>query len=548
MKYQSPLESMYQWESEIPDQVYLREPIQGKYHEITWAETARQTRKMAAYLKSLDLPSNSKISILSKNCSHWFISDLAIMMSGHITIPLYPNLTSDNLKLILEHSETVVAFVGKLDNYDELKSGIPEGITCISYPYYPREQHLQWDKVTEDIDPIEENVIRDPDDTATIMYTSGTTGIPKGVMHRFYNYSYAIYHAMKEENFQQGERFISYLPLCHIAERMLVQIGSLHVGGTVSFAESIDTFAKNLQESTMTVFLAVPRIWEKFQQGILTKLPQKKLNLLLSIPIISGIIKGKIKKTLGLTGAKHIYTGAAAAAPSLLEFFAKLGIHIQEAYAMTENTCYSHVNRRNDIQIGSVGQAFPNCDVRISEDGEIQVKHEALMTGYYKEPKLTKETFTADGYLRTGDEGIVDENGFLRITGRLKDLFKTSKGKYIAPVPIEMMIMESEDIDQVCIVGVGLPQPMVLCILSELGLKKSAEEMDTDLGSLVSSINSQLDLHEEIAKMVVLKEEWTPENEILTPTLKVKRKEIDKRYSENYEKWYGEEGTVVWTE
>ncbi len=545
MKLLSPLESLYQWESEIPEQVYLREPIRGEYIEITWKETARQTRKMAAYLKSLDLPPNSKIAILSKNCSYWFISDLSIMMSGHITVPLYPNLTATNLRLILEHSETAVVFVGKLDNYDELESAIPKGVPCISYPYYPREQHLQWNTITSEIEPIEDNIIRDPDDTATIMYTSGTTGVPKGVMHRFYNYSYTIYHAFKALNYQQGERFISYLPLCHIAERMLVQIGSIHIGGTVSFAESIDTFAKNLQDSKMTVFLGVPRIWEKFQQGILAKLPQKRLNLLLSIPIISGIIKGKIRKTLGLTHAKHIYSGAAAAPPSLLKFFAKLNIHIQEAYAMTENTCYSHVNFKNRIKIGSVGQPFPNCDVRIGEDGEIQIKHEALMIGYYKEPKLTKEAFTKDGYLRTGDEGTIDENGFLRITGRLKDLFKTSKGKYIAPIPIEMKLMESEDIDQVCVVGAGMPQPMALAIPSEIGQKKADKEMHEKLGGILNSINSQLDLHEALAKIILLKEDWTPENGILTPTLKIKRNVIDKRYGKNYEKWYREKELVI---
>jgi len=367
-------------------------------------------------------------------------------------------------------------------------------------------------------------------------------------MHRFHNYSFTIYHAFKELNYQQGERFMSYLPLCHIAERMLVQIGSLHVGGTVSFAESLETFAKNLQDSDMTVFLAVPRIWEKFQQGILAKLPQKKLDKLLSIPIISGIVKRKIRKTLGLTRAIHIYTGAAAAQPSVLEFFARLGIEIQEAYAMTENTCYSHVNFKNKIQIGSVGQPFPHCDVRISKEGEIQLKHEALMTGYYKEPQLTNEAFTEDGYLRTGDEGTIDKDGFLRITGRLKDLFKTSKGKYIAPVPIEMMIAESEDIDQICVAGVSLTQPIALAILSEIGQKKSPEEINKNLVSLLTSVNNQLDLHEEIAKIILLKEEWTPENEILTPTLKVKRKEIDKRYENNYEKWYSEKEQVVWSD
>lgn len=545
LKLQSPLESLYQWESEIPNEVYLREPINRVYKEITWKETALETRKMAAYLKILKLPENSKIAILSKNCSHWFISDLAIMMAGHITVPLYPNLTAENLRLILEHSGTVLVFVGKLDNFEELMPGIPEEIIRISFPWYPHEQYIQWDEITSNVEPVSENVIRDPDDIATIMYTSGTTGKPKGVMHRFYTYSYAIYHALRKLGYRRGERFISYLPLCHIAERMLVQIGSLHVGGTVSFAESIDTFAEDIKRAEVSVFLAVPRIWEKFQQGILARISQKKLDLMLSVPLISSFIKKKIRENLGLARATHIYSGAAAAPPSLLKFFWKTGIPIQEAYAMTENACYSHVNFKNQIRIGSVGQALPHCDVRIGEDGEILIKHEALMIGYFREPGLTAETITADGYLKTGDEGFIDEDGFLWITGRIKDLFKTSKGKYVAPVPIEIMITECPEVDQVCVVGAGLPQPLALLILSESGKKEPDNQIDRELRSLLQQVNSRLDLHERIAGMVILKDEWTVENEVLTPTLKIKRKVIDKKYGEFYKGWYTRHEDII---
>jgi long-chain acyl-CoA synthetase len=235
-------------------------------------------------------------------------------------------------------------------------------------------------------------------------------------------------------------RFFSYLPLSHIAERLLVEMCGIYTGGEVFFAESIEKFTKNMVYAKPTVFLGVHRIWKKFQEGILEKIPQRTLNILLSIPIVSGLIKNKIKKGLGLEKAVHIFTGAAPTPVELIGWFQTVGIGIQEAYAMTENCCYSHVTLRDKIKIGWVGQPLPHCTVRLDENKEILIRHEGLMKGYYKEPALTKDAFTADGFLRTGDEGIIDEEGFLKITGRAKDPFKTSKGKYVSPSSIEMKL------------------------------------------------------------------------------------------------------------
>jgi len=428
---------LYQWESQSPDKVFMRQPIDGKYHEYTWKQTADEVRKMAAVLQGLDLPPQSKIGILSKNCVHWILSDLAIMMSGHTSIPMYPNLSEHTVKQILGHSETKVLFLGKLDDYALMKPGVPDDVYCISYPFYTEPGYDTWNDLTAKVEPIKENVVRDKDELATIIYTSGTTGVPKGVMHKFHNFGFAATHALVDKfGLDSNDRFFSYLPLCHIAEKFLVEMGGIYSGGRIDFAESLDTFAQNLAYSSPTVFLGVPRIWTKFQQGVLGKLPQGKMDKLLKIPILSGLIKKKIRKGLGLNEAKNIFTGAAPTPASLIEWFEKLGIRIQEAYAMTENCCYSHVTLNDKIKIGYVGAPLPYCDVKLSEEGEILIKHEALMDGYYKEPEMTEESFT-DGYLKTGDKGEIDSEGFLKITGRVKDLFKTSKGKYVAPAPIE---------------------------------------------------------------------------------------------------------------
>lgn len=538
MKYLSPLEMLYKWEKEKPNEIFLSQPINGVWHNWTWQEFGDEVRKMATYLKQLNLPSESKIGLLSKNCAHWLMTDMAIMMSGHVSVPLYPNLNAETLSKILSHSETKLLFVGKLDNYNEMKEGVPHEIPCITFPFYS-ENYPKWDDLLKNISPLKEDIIRKPNELATIIYTSGTTGVPKGVMHKFFNFSFATTNAVNIIPLKE-ESFFSYLPLCHIAERLLVQMGSLYCGGRVSFAENLDTFAKNLSDVSPTIFLGVPRIWTKFQQGILSKIPQKKLTLLLKIPIISTIIKNKIKKNIGLANANNVFTGAAPTPVSLIKWFVHLGINIQEAYAMTENTCYSHVSLKNNIKIGYVGKPLPLCEVKLSSRKEILIKHDALMDGYYKMENETSQTIV-NGWLHTGDEGYIDDEGFLKITGRVKDLFKTTKGKYVAPSPIEMKISANKNIEQVCVVGDELPQPIALLVLSERGKSTLREDLKISLNRTLDNMNSMLENHEKIHNFIVLDQPWTVENKLLTPTMKIKRNLIEKKYSIFYKDWYDKE-------
>ncbi|MBT4478650.1 MAG: AMP-binding protein [Flavobacteriales bacterium] len=535
---------MYKWEEEKGNEVFLSQPINSIWHDWTWEEVMLEVRKMAAYIKSLNLEKKSKIAILSKNCAHWIMSDLAIMMSGHISVPLYPNLSAKILNKILIHSETKMMFVGKLDDFEKMKSGIPSDVNCITYPFYSQD-YPKWNDLIRDVSPLQENVIRDDNELATIIYTSGTTGDPKGVMHKFYNFSFATTNAVNALPLKD-ESFFSYLPLSHIAERLLIEMGSIYCGGKVSFAESLDTFAQNLSYSQPSVFLGVPRIWTKFQQGILSKIPQKKLNILLSIPIISSLIKKKIQKGLGLSKARNVFTGAAPTPAALIRWFESLGIIIQEAYAMTENTCYSHVSFREKIKIGSVGQALPLCDVKLSDQNEIMIKHDALMDGYYKDEEQTNDTIK-DGWLYTGDEGEIDSEGFLKITGRVKDIFKTSKGKYVAPSPIELKLSANKNIEQVCIVGTEIPQPIALVVLSDRGRKKTKEDLIFSLERTLEVVNPKLEKHEKIHNIIIVKEEWTIENNLLTPTMKIKRNAIEKIYRINYQEWYDSSKRIVFS-
>ena len=543
------LETFYQWEKSIPNQIFLRQPINGQWKEYTYKQAGDQIRKIASALVSLNLPPESKIAILSKNCAHWIMTDIAIWMAGHVAVPLYPTITSQTIKQIIEHSEASVIFVGKLDSYQEQKEGIPDSIQKISFPLYGVNEGLLWDDLLSKNEPIKENPVRGATDLMTISYTSGTTGKMKGAMFTFGAFAHAVHYALSDldQYVQKLEhpKLFSFLPLSHVAERMVVEMSSIYRGATVSFAESLDTFGNNLASTRPIMFFGVPRIWAKFQEKILEKLPQKKLDVILKIPILNSLIKKKIQKGLGLIDAKICLSAAAPIPVDLVNWFKSSGITIREVSGMTEN-CGVTTGNLKKIKVGLVGHRIATTQMRISEEGEVQTKHEGTMLGYYKEPELTAESFTADGFLKTGDQGIVDDEGFLKITGRIKDLFKTDKGKYVAPSPIEMKLMTNPDIEQVCVVGMGIPQPIALTVLSEVGKSKSKESVADSLSKSLQDINPQIEHHERVMKAIVMKESWTIENGLMTPTLKVKRNEVEKIHLPNYPMWYTKEGMVVW--
>ena len=549
MKYLSPIEKFYEWEQKQPDKTFLRQAYQGQWLHKSWAKAGQEIRSMAAYLKSLNLPPQSNIAIISKNCEHWIMSDLAIMMAGHVSVPLYPTIPADLIHYCLVHSDAKVCFVGKLDDWSKQRSGVPAGVKCITYPLWTEqgEGYVNWDDIVSKTPPMQENPVPDPNDLMTIIYTSGTTGLPKGVMHNNHAISFAAGNALKLiGDLGPDDRFFSYLPLSHIAERALVEMGGIYSGGSLSFAESLDTFAANLKDTRPTIFLAVPRIWTKFQLGILSKMPQSRLDILLKIPIISSIIKKKIKEGLGLDPSQFLFSGAAPLPLVTMDWFEKLGFVIYEAYAMTENCAYSHLNLPGKRKPGWVGQSLPMNEVRLSEEGEIQVRSEAVMVGYFKDEEKTKETIIDGGWLCTGDQGEIDSEGFLKITGRVKDIFKTDKGKYVAPAPIENELSKNTLIEQVCVVGANLPQTMAMVVLSADGKALSKDDVSKSLEDTMLQVNQSLDKHEKMKKMIIVNEEWTVDNNLLTPTLKVKRNILEKQKQECYTSWYSSEEIVVW--
>jgi long-chain acyl-CoA synthetase len=471
------------------------------------------------------------------------MADFAILMAGHISVPIYPTLSANAVKQILDHSESKVIFVGKLDDYESQKAGI--NLPKICFDQYGINDGQTWSSLIEKHKPIETTATWDRYEVATIKYTSGTTGVPKGVMISLHAIDNALSHAFPIMKTGVNDRFFSYLPLSHIAERMLVEFGTIYNGATVYFSESLDKFAANLAHAQPTVFLAVPRIWARFREKILEKLPQKKLNTLLSIPLIGWLVKNKIKKNLGLKSANWMITGASPIPVELLEWYAKLGIIIKEVYGMTENLAWATSNIE-EVRFGTIGKPWRNVQFRLSPEGEIQTKGDTTMIGYYKNPEVTKEAFTEDGYLKSGDIGEIDKDGFVTITGRIKDQFKTDKGKYISPQPIELMFSSNGDVEQVCVVGMGVPQPLALIVLSAAGKTKSKEEIANSISATIEHVNKDLENYERLNAAVIMNSDWTIENGLLTPSLKVKRNEVEKIHLPKYPHWYGIGKKVVW--
>ncbi|MBP9924671.1 MAG: AMP-binding protein [Cyclobacteriaceae bacterium] len=547
MSDSGPLSQFLKWEKEIPSQLFLRQPFNGVWKTWTYQEAGNEIRRVANGLLSQNFAKGSNLALISKNCAHWVMADLAIMMAGHVSVPLYATLTADSIQQILEHSESKLIIVGKLDDYQKQKSGIPSNVIKLGMSSYDTLEENTWEQWIEKFDPLKEPHVWKSDDLFTIMYTSGTTGKPKGVMHTCSAFDKTVTQAVKELGIQLHPISFSYLPMSHIAERMGIEMMGIYQGATFSFSETLGTFSKNLSDTQPTNFFAVPRIWAKFQEKILEKLPQKKLNTLLSIPLVNILIKKKIKKNLGLSRAKQIFSGAAPISVDILQWYQKLGITILQAYGMTEDCVYAHFNRNDANRLGTVGKPLEGLLVKIADGGEIRVKCPGLTIGYYKEPELSKELFDEEGYLKTGDQGEISPDGYLKITGRVKDQFKTDKGKYISPTPIELKLASNTDIEQVCVVGMGIPQPIALAVLSEAGKAKSKEDLEKSLSASLTQINPALETYEKLEKIVVMKGDWNVDNNLLTPTMKVKRNEVEKIHLPKYTAWYHTQpGAVVW--
>ena len=551
------LDYVYDHETARANEVYLTQPLGGdKVADYTWAQTMDQARRMAAHLQSLGFEPGARIGILSKNCAHFFMAELAIWMAGYTTVAIFPTEGPDTVNYVLTHSEASLLFVGKLDSWDKQEKGVPAKLPRIAFPLAPKTSYDTWDALTAKTKPLTGKPARKGTDLAMLIYTSGSTGQPKGVMHSFERITAASEGITNRMNQTLGagvaNRILSYLPLAHVFERAFVECYSYVAGNThVFFAETLETFVKDLNRARPTLFISVPRLWLKFMQGVSAKMPPAKLKRLLSIPIVKGIVAKKVLTQLGLDQARLAGSGSAPLPPSLIQWYRKLGLNLVEGYAMTEDFAYSHTMTETHNEVGYVGLPYDGVEVRIGDGNEIQIKSPGKMVGYYKRPDLDAEVFTEDGFFKTGDQGERRPDGQLKITGRVKELFKTAKGKYVAPAPIENTLNSHPMIESSMVSGVGQAASYALVVLAEelrpkLGDAAVRAEVSEAMDTLLKETNKGLADYEKMQMIVIAREPWSIENGCLTPTMKIKRSKIEANVASTVDSWFEGKDKVLW--
>jgi long-chain acyl-CoA synthetase len=580
-----------------PDRDALKVKRDGEWHGVTWREYAEAVRRAANGLLSLGVNPGDKVSLISLNRPEWHEADLAIMSLGAVTVPIYVTNSPPQLAYIAGHSESVAIFVenaGQLEKVNKTKAELsrlkkviifdPDGVKLDDFV-------MSWEQLlaagfkygSENPRAYDEHTSRiKADDLATLVYTSGTTGPPKGAMLTNGNIVWTCGALDKVLHVSPEERKLSYLPLSHIAERMVGHFTHLYGGGETWFAQSIDTLREDLQACKPTIFFGVPRVWEKFYAGItalLDGLPDEQKvmaeqALQLGLKRVEAQQAGSslpddleakyqeadaklfalARAALGLNEASALVSGAAPIHPDVLRFFHAIGLPVAEVYGQTEDNGPTSINPPDKIKIGTVGPPIPGVQVKIAEDGEVLVKGGNVGPGYFKNEEATKELIDADGYMHSGDVGEFDDDGYLRITDRKKDLIITAAGKNIAPQVLENMLKNSPWISQAVVIGDRRPFLTALITLDQEKVAQFAEQKSIAFDSFaelskhpdiqqlvdnaVAETNEQLARVEQIKKWIVLERDFAQEHDEMTPTMKVRRKAITEKYSDTIESMY----------
>jgi long-chain acyl-CoA synthetase len=580
------------------DRVALREKDLGIWQRTTWDEYWDHVCYFALGIKKLGLEKGDKLSILGDNCREWLYADLATQSSSAVTVGIYPTDVASQVRYILENSESsfiVAKDQEQVDKILEVKDGLPrlkkiivvdmkglrryrdtmvisfKDVESLGFEINTKEPHLFEQMVNE----------TRPDDPAIIVYTSGTTGQPKGAMITHKNMIAMIRGLAEVLNFRYTDSFVSALPLCHIAERMFSLIFPMWAGCAVNFAESVATLQEDLSEISPTAFLNVPRIWEKMHSNVMIKVQDsiffKRWIFSAMFPIGMKVSEFKLKKRpiplhwkalygmaylllfrplrnhLGLLDARIFVSGAAPLSPDLMRFYHAIGVPVRECYGMTEMSGISFVPRDGEIKIGGVGKPIPGVEIKLAEDGEILQRGDSVFAGYYGAPEATRDV-VIDGWLHTGDVGELDDDGHLKITDRKKDIIITAGGKNIAPSELENSLKFSPYIKEAIVIGDR--RKYVSCLI-QIELENVAywaqnnriaytnykslathPEVRKLIQAEVGKTNSNFAQVEKIKKFVILDKELDQDDEELTATMKVKRANIEKKFKDLIESMY----------
>ena len=582
------------------ERVAMREKHLGIWRAITWREYGERVRHVALGLVALGLRPRDVVSIVADNRPEWLYTDMGTLCAGGITNGIYTTDSPRQVEFIVDDSGTRFFFAEneeQLDKILEVRARCPQLVKIIVYDMdglhaFQDEQVLSFAELLERgarydrehpgaFDPLVE--IARPEDLAILVYTSGTTGPPKGAMLSHRNILFQIGFSDFLTEPRPGDQQLSFLPLAHVAERTFSVFYPLYTGATINFAESIDTVPENIREVAPAVFFAVPRIWEKFYSAVALRMreatwlgkaayrwaigtggrvaecrlqgrrPSALLRLLYRVADF--LVLDNVKRSLGLHRTRAAATGAAPIAPELIRWYLALGIDMREVYGQTENCGLATGMPADRVKLGTVGVARPDTEVRISSEGEILLKGPHVFLGYFKNPEKTAETIT-DGWLRTGDVGVLDADGFLTITDRMKDIIITAGGKNITPSEIENQLKFSPFISDAVVIGDQRKFLSCLVMIDHETVAQFAQEKNvpfTNFTSLcrapevqdliwseIERVNKQLARVETIKKFRLIEQILTPEDEELTPTMKLRRTFVNVKYKDVIDTMYAD--------
>ena len=584
---------------QFAQKIALREKDLGIWHNITWQQYYENVKHFGLGMLTLGLEKGDKISILSENNPEWLYADIGVQAVGGIVVGIYPTNVAPQVEYILEHSRSRFVVVGDQEQTDkvlEVKKGLPDikkviiidmkGLRKYSDPLLISfEEVIRQGKKLDKKDPnlFEQLVDKsEPEDTALMVYTSGTTGKPKGAMISHRNAIASGENFVQATPLMANDVIVSYLPLCHVAERSFSVIYPLVVGGiTVNFAESIDTIQENIREIAPTIFFAVPRIWEKMHSGHIMRMrdatwlkrivdawclkiglrvysqKEKKERITILAKILHGIARichfHPLQKFFGLNRTRILYTGGAPTPPEVARFFHSIGLKLRDLYGSTECTGICSVHQGDDIKVGTIGRLAPGVELKISDDGELIFKSDGVFQGYYRNPEATAEA-VKDGWYYSGDVGELTSDGHLKITDRKKDLIITAGGKNISPQEIENEFKASAYIRDAVVIGDGKKYLSALILIEYDNVGKWAEDnrvpyttfkdlsQKPEVFELVSQITKEVNSNfaqvETIKKFTILDKELDQDDDELTATQKVRRKIIEEKYKDIIARMY----------
>ena len=578
-----------------PNDVAMRKKVLGRWKEYTWGQYADRAARVGLGLLELGVEPGQTVSIHSENRPSWLIADLGIQGIGAVTVGIYPTSPAAEVHYLLEHSESVVLIAEdeeQLDKALEVREKLPNlrhivvidtrGVRHLDDPMVMTFADLEKLGEQRSLDEWAQRAEAvDPTSTAIIVYTSGTTGPPKGAMLSHRNLLAA--GEVFSQAFSAGptDEGLSYLPLCHIAERLFSAIDPLKAGYVVNFGDGGESFMTDLREVQPTIFLGVPRVWEKMMAGVQIrlgdasrakkalarywlaqggKLARKRMDGKLGLggKVMAWLgwimVFRSLRDKLGLGRVRIALSGAAPIAPQVLEFFWALGVPVREGYGQTEGTALATYTPADDVRIGKVGKALPQCEIKLADDGEILVRGPGVFKGYFKNEKATKETVDAEGWLHTGDVGELDDDGFLAITDRKKDIIITAGGKNISPSEIENMLKVSPYVREAVVIGdqrkyltalIGIEGDTVgdwatrhnIPFTTYADLSRKAEVRDL-VKEWVDKVNEDLAQVETVKRFELIPKELDHEEGELTATQKVKRSAIAKEFETLIEGMY----------